>query len=570
MSSLEPLCNFRRNPCSLELTASVVSAAVLCRQAAMMNPTNPPEKVQEIIALPPAIKQKIERFMPMVKEQIASWINFYDREIFFDKVGSRAHEYFHVLVWSDDGTINYEETAREMLKQDDLNAEDKYRIACNHCLKIEIRALRSNLKTELNLRKTERYHPLVYYWECVCKEGKTTGLSKYIIKKVFRDKHIYPVCAIDYFLNRLNLNKRINLLQERYLRIMPFKSWENFLMKLTNKELVSLCDDSIDDTLDFCLDLDMMLCLIRYWMHADFVMQVWMRIREAYEQISFHFLIRQLLVGKKFLFHSTDHVSLTVEIFNLAPNKLRHDAFESYILQEWWDRDLNLTDVRLDVAILSTIYPNYRLYKFWLMKWIHLFEKYPADCFVQFMNVCCEEEGSEKFKMEVMEMIDHKASEYCCTLLKEMRFPELDHFLSVFSSDPGRIMKTKHMILRVNFLKLRYWLGNDGLIFPPPSQLVDFIEGSFESIRSANEFKIEVLSSVNCFEACYKAAGSDIFDWLKDAVWMCSCNDDDFKRYKSMFLQLDVKLAKSSKCDIPDVFKDPGWMSFLKWCSDVC
>ncbi|XP_065219376.1 uncharacterized protein LOC135844912 isoform X9 [Planococcus citri] len=568
MSSLEPLCNFRRNPCTLEHTASVVSAAVLCRRAAMMNPTNSPEKVREIIALPPAIEQKIERFMPMVKEQIASWNNFYDRQIFFDRVGSRAQEYFHVLVWSTDGTINDEETAREMLKKDDLTATEKYRIACNHCLKNEIRTSRSNLKTKIDLRKVKGRYPLVYYWECVCRNGKTTGMTKCIIDKVFNGEYNYPAGAIDYFLNQLNLDKRIIFLKNRYLEKMPFRSWENFLMKLTNEELVSLFYDDDEDQEYVLLELDILDYLMRFWMHADFVVQIWMRIRDWYYETSFPCLIGEFFTCEKFDIHSTDHISLAVEIFNLAPYKLRVAVFDDYVMDKLWDRELNLTDVRLDVAILSTIYPDYRRYKFWPRTWLDLFKRYPTDCFVQFMDVCCEEEGSEEFKMEVMQMEDYWSSDHCYILLSEMRFSEIDHLLSTFSSDPGRIMKTKQMILRGDLLDCVNWFETDKFIFPPPSQLIDFIEGSFESIRSANEFKIEVLSSVKCLRACYKVAGSDMFSWLKDAVWMCSCNDDDFKLYKSKFLQSGVVLTISS--EISDIFSDPGWISFLNWCLDKC
>ncbi|XP_065219375.1 uncharacterized protein LOC135844912 isoform X8 [Planococcus citri] len=571
MSSLEPLCNFRRNPCTLEHTASVVSAAVLCRQAAKMNPTNPPEKVREIIALPPAIEQKIERFMPMVKEQIAWWNNFYDRQIFFDRVGSRAQEYFHVLVWSTDGTINDEETAREMLKKDDLTAAEKYRIACNHCLKNEIRTSRSKLKTKVDLRKVRGRYPLVYYWECVCRKGKTTGLTKYIVDKVCNGEHNYPACATEYFLNRLNLDKRINFLKERYLQNMSFRSWENFLMKLTNKELETLFFDDVEDIRSYgLLEFYILKYLMRFWMHADFVVQVWMRIRDRYWPGAFVCLIEEFFTCDMFDIHSTGHISLAVEIFNLAPDKLQHVICDGYRVNEWWNRDLNLTDVRLDVAILSTTDPNYRRNDFWAMQWINVFKKYPTDCFRQFMDVCCEEEGTEEFNTQVMKMNDYSASEHCSTLLIKMRFSEIDQFLNVFSSDACRIMETKQRILRESFFWWANWYKKDIFVFPPPNQLVDFIEGSFENIRSANKFKMEVLSSLNCLKAFYKVAGNDLFSWLKESVWMCS-SDDDFKLYKNKFSQLGVQLTKSSEIsEISAVFKDPGWKSFFEWCSDKC
>ncbi|XP_065219383.1 uncharacterized protein LOC135844917 [Planococcus citri] len=400
MSSLEPLCNFRRNPCSLELIASVVSAAVLCHQAAMMNPTNPPEKVQEIIALPPAIEQKIERFMPFVKEQITWWNNFYDREVFFNRPRRRASDYFHVLVWSDDGTINGEETAREMLKQDDLNAEEKYRIACNHCLENEIKTLRSNLKRKINLlRNAERRRLLVYYWERVCRNEKTTMSSTTLFNS---DELFYPVCSVDYFMNRLTFRERFYL-QDSYLQKTTFRSWENFLMKLSHNELESLFNDLgyLRGNRDLYLFDYLMM---RFWMHADFVVQIWMRIRGRYYYYKFSELLEKRLKCEDSAFQSTDHISLAVEIFDLAPYHFRKGAFNAYINQVWWDRDSNLTDVRLDVAILSTVDPDYSRCKFWAENWINLFKKYPADCFAQFMNVCCGEEGSEEFKKKVMDM----------------------------------------------------------------------------------------------------------------------------------------------------------------------
>ncbi|XP_065220829.1 uncharacterized protein LOC135845894 isoform X1 [Planococcus citri] len=564
MSSLEPLCNFRRNPRSLEHLAAVVSAAVLCRQAAMMNPTNPPEKVQEIIsiALPSAIEQKIGRFMPLVKKQITSWSNLYDMEIFFDK---RAREYFQVLVWSADGTINDEETAREMLKQDDLDADEKYRIACIHCLQNEIKTLRSNLNTKMNLRKTDTFYPLVCYWEAVCGNDISATSTEFITQESSNIEYTSPVCAIDYFLDRLTLDERISVLQESYLQKTTFRSWENFLMKLSNEVLVSvLCDSETWKHVN--IEHYRFDYLMKFWMHADFVVQIWMRIRDSYDDYEFSMLIEKLLKCEDSAFQSTDHISLAVEIFNLAPYELRKAAFDEYINEWWWDRDSNLADIRLDVVILSTVEPDCGRYKFWADNWIYLFEKYPADCFVQFMIECCGEEGSEEFKMKVMEMYSHEfilvASNYCFRLLKKMRFSKLDQFLNMFSSDPIRIMKTKQMILRNNLAKWAKDFGK-GSVFPPPNQFVDFIEGSFESIRSAKEFKIEILSSPSFLKACYKVAGSDIFDWLKDAVWMCSCNDDDFKLYKIKFSRIGEDVAAWNW----SVFKDPGWMSFLKWCS---
>ncbi|XP_065211017.1 uncharacterized protein LOC135839065 isoform X3 [Planococcus citri] len=555
MSYLEPLCNFRRNPCSLEHIALVVSTAVLCRQAAMMNPANPRENFQEIIALSPAIEQKIDQFMALVKDEITRWNNFYDREIFFDRLCRRAEDYFHVLVWSDDVTINDEETAREMLKQDDLNAEEKYRIACNHCLENEIRTLKSNLKTESN--------PLVYYWERVCRNEKTTISLKTLF---YGDECIYPVCAVDYFLNRLTFEERISVLQHSYFMKSTFRSWENFLMKLSNEQLVSLFDDTKNLNTELCYLFDYLMI---FWMHADFVVQVWMRIRDEYSDDEFSGLIEEVVNSENTPFKLTEHISLAVKIFNLAPYQTQRTVFDYYIQEKWWDRDFNLTDVRLDVAILSTVDPNYRRYQFWAENWINLFEKYPADCFVQFMNVCCGEEGPEKFKKKVMDMDNDTASRYCSTLLSEMRLSEIDQFLNTFSSDTCRIMKTKQIILRKNAVEWsNFFPETVGFTFPSLNQIVDFIEGSFDNIRSANEFKIEVLSSVYFLKGCYESAGNDMFDWLKDAVWMCSCRDDDFKLYKNKFLQLGDELTKSS--GISNVFKDPGWLSFLEWCSDEC
>ncbi|XP_065211010.1 uncharacterized protein LOC135839065 isoform X2 [Planococcus citri] len=564
MSSLEPLCNFRRNPRSLELIASVVSTAMLCRQAAMMNPANPPKNFQDIIALPSAIKQKIDRFMPIVKEQIISWNNFYDREIFFDRLCRRAYHYFHVLVWSDDGTINEEETAREMLKQDDLNAVEKYRIACNHCLENEIRTLKSNLKTKIELRKVRGRYPLVYYWECICRNEKTTISLENLFDE---DECMYPVSAVDYFLNRLTSEERISALQHSYFMKSTFRSWENFLMKLSNEQLVSLFDDT---EILYREPYNIFDYLMRFWMHADFVEQVWMRVQDTYSDHQFSYLIKEVIKAENSMILLNEHISLAVEIFNLSPYEKQRTVFNNYMQEKWWDRhDFNLTDVRLDVTILSTVDPDYRRYQFWAENWINLFEKYPADCFVQFMNVCCGEEAPEKFKKKVMDMDNDTASRYCSTLLSEMRLSEIDQFLNTFSSDTCRIMKTKQIILRKNAVEWsNFFPETAGFTFPSLNQIVDFIEGSFDNIRSANEFKIEVLSSVCFLKGCYESAGNDMFDWLKDAVWMCSCRDDDFKLYKNKFLQLGDELTKSS--GISNVFKDPGWVSFLEWCSDEC
>ncbi|XP_065219374.1 uncharacterized protein LOC135844912 isoform X7 [Planococcus citri] len=565
MSSSQPVgTNFPRNPCRLETTASVISAAVLYRRAVTLNPTNPAEKVKDIVSLHPTIEKKIERFMPLVKEQITWWNDFYDREIFFDKPSSRAHEYFHVLVWSADGTINDEETAREMLKRDDLNAEEKYRIACNHCLQNEIKKLRSNLKTEIDMGKAERY-ALLHYWESVRRKKRTTGFITYINTHILNGKYAYPVCAVDYFLDRLNFEKRVNYLGKAYLQKMTFKSWEKFLMKLTNQQFMSLFCNNQKYFCSMYLDLHLMLYLMRFWTHADFVKQVWIRVGEDFHDTSFHHLMTEYIFCQLFPSHSADHVSLAVEILHLAPSYLQFATYNDYFFDKWWNRKSNLTEVGLDVAILSYANPNYKRDQFWPERWFDFFTKHPVDCFVQLMDAYCGKEGSEEFKKKVMEMNDDKASEYCYTLLREMRFAELDNFLGIFSSDKDSIMKTKQIILRKNLIERADWFEKDDVIIPASSQLVDFIERSFENIRLANEFKTEVLSSVNCLNARYKVAGNDVFSWLKESVWLRNYNDDDFKLYKNKFLQLDVELAKSS--EIADVFKDPGWKSFLEWCS---
>ncbi|XP_065217979.1 uncharacterized protein LOC135843869 [Planococcus citri] len=490
---LEPLCNFRRNPSSLAHLASIVSAAMLTRPVTTINPTKPPVKLRNIVELPLTIERKIDHFTKLVKQQISSWCRFYDENVFFDRSCDPARGYFDVLVWSDDGTVNYEETAREMLKQDNLSAEEKYRIACNHCLKNVIRKLRLNLKTEVNMVRAKHNYPLVYYWEYLCRNGKTiAGLSKHILNMVVFSGKFYPACAVDYFLHRLNLEKRSDFFHSRY-EVLPFKSLEKFLMRFSNEELLPLMTGA--RVCGFMKEV-----MVKYWMHADFLLQVWIRIQDIFSEFYFRALMKTfVLIEVTMPVDSIEHASLAVEIFNHSPFEYRLAVFKDYIDNNWWTHYVSSMDVRLDIAVLST---SPERYEFWIENWSEIFFEYPADCFEQFMKVCCknQEGGCEEFKVKVMN--NSSLNLFLCVLLEKMQISKLNDFFNVFSSDSARIMRTKQNMLRYYFLEDTYTYERKLLDFPhlPQSnELIDFIEGSFENDPVARDLKRQVLeSATNC------------------------------------------------------------------------
>nr|WP_064591373.1 hypothetical protein [Orientia tsutsugamushi] len=126
------------------------------------------------LRLPESITQQLVSINKFIGTELYKWIKYHDKDILYnDKSEYLAINYICNIEWTPRGTINYLQTARNILARDDnsLSNDQKYQLACNYCLEDSIAnyAQKVNLASYLQTTsylQTIRLHsqPMVYFW----------------------------------------------------------------------------------------------------------------------------------------------------------------------------------------------------------------------------------------------------------------------------------------------------------------------------------------------------------------------------------------------------------------------
>ncbi|KJV72704.1 hypothetical protein, partial [Orientia tsutsugamushi] len=147
------------------------STDIVCDWGELQNNIN--DKILTL-CLPESITQQLISINQFIGNELFNWLEYHDNNMLCNKSSEYlAVNYICNIEWTPRGTINYLQTARNILARDDngLSNDQKYQLACNYCLEDSITnyAQKVNLASYLQTTsylQTIRLHsqPMVYFW----------------------------------------------------------------------------------------------------------------------------------------------------------------------------------------------------------------------------------------------------------------------------------------------------------------------------------------------------------------------------------------------------------------------
>ncbi|KJV88854.1 hypothetical protein OTSUT76_1161 [Orientia tsutsugamushi str. UT76] len=123
------------------------STDIVCDWGELQNNIN--DKILTL-CLPESITQQLISINQFIGNELFNWLEYHDNNMLCNKSSKYlAVNYICNIEWTPRGTINYRQTARNILAKDDnsLSNDQKYQLACNYCLEDSI----ANYAQKVNL-----------------------------------------------------------------------------------------------------------------------------------------------------------------------------------------------------------------------------------------------------------------------------------------------------------------------------------------------------------------------------------------------------------------------------------
>ncbi|XP_065209440.1 uncharacterized protein LOC135837924 [Planococcus citri] len=193
--------------------------------------------------IPDSVRDQIEYQFSWISEKVTDWICYHHRRNFFhDEPASSLKEYLLKLVWKPNRSIDYTETAKNILTSSNFNAMERYRFACTYCFPEEVWNLKDMAKIAMDW--CFKKEPLLVYWsKYLTNQLHTITLpAAYasIDMVMFREavEKLYPQEAVEYFFTKFN-NSGIKIWQYSEViansKILHGKKYLKELLSLMNE-----------------------------------------------------------------------------------------------------------------------------------------------------------------------------------------------------------------------------------------------------------------------------------------------------------------------------------------------
>ncbi|XP_065225291.1 uncharacterized protein LOC135849065 [Planococcus citri] len=171
-------------------------------------------KLADKLPIPNSVAKYIEKVIGTMGDRVDEWVSYHNRTVFFE-ADKADHLYYHVpyFAWYSDGTIDNEQTARNLLSSLRLSFVEKYKLLCTYCLKDEMEEMIPQLLSN-NVREVVAFtsYPLIYYWDRYFRNQLSTipvPRNTSIDSFMFRHTAVDNWPAKKYFFNRLSSEEKI-------------------------------------------------------------------------------------------------------------------------------------------------------------------------------------------------------------------------------------------------------------------------------------------------------------------------------------------------------------------------
>ncbi|XP_065218647.1 uncharacterized protein LOC135844396 isoform X2 [Planococcus citri] len=272
----------------------------------------------DALPIPKSFAVPIQSHFDYVSSNVELWISYIFRAVFLRR-GKKSGLYRHIghIIWYPNGTMNFRETVRNLLKSDELTNAAKFHLACTFCLRKEIEKMWPSMKGDNDLvdesQQFSRY-PLICYWKCYCagkldtiRTSRNQSVDEFMIQQHFVDN--WP--AIEYFFDRLNslqqVANAISLISKHGVRFQKL-----LLMKLNKSQRFAVITEkmpqilanyashwNVDDNMENCIAL-------------------WYDVCDLITEERFVALFRELIVSV-----TDNSIVILTEIWNSARDNLK-------------------------------------------------------------------------------------------------------------------------------------------------------------------------------------------------------------------------------------------------------
>ncbi|XP_065220006.1 uncharacterized protein LOC135845409 isoform X1 [Planococcus citri] len=527
---------FSSNPGSLkELACVVTSASFYCRQLNQSDIASLP--------LPAIFRQMTEKCILVVENSLKKWTNFHNSLIFSHRKDENIAIVFEdFMAWRADGTINFEQTAVNLIKCDLLSQMEKYRLACIYCMVDDVRKL-WRIETAAN-------HPMVRYWNSRMsgtpyKIPVEPGCSC-IEASLLKDNYSGTRSAFEYLWGFMTDDEQVQ-------KVKNIGNWTKgkwllkcALLKLNESQLQRVISNS--NHVFYVLYSEARALVVPLWDHVKNMITP-----EAFNALIFQFLI----------FASRKVPSLAYEIWIRAPEMLKN-----HVLVNNFQHLLNSStkDERLFLDLLLTTDVETRE-SIWREKWRDIIVNVSLSYLQKIMELCLGN-GDEIASFKRTHLSNYALIENSCqAMVLRGYFDEMSYFFRFASDDSEIIFNLKKNVLTSQYFR-------DACIkFPrvkDMNSLVTFLRNTFSDTSERQEFERNLILSDESLTYFRLVMLSDVnlIVGVKNFVCSILSSDADLASAKIMLLQLNYEILISGDFVIDSRSNSSSRNDFIKWCLD--
>ncbi|XP_065217914.1 uncharacterized protein LOC135843819 isoform X2 [Planococcus citri] len=277
------------------------------------------------LPVPPLISEQIGKYVSKMRNEIDDWVMYHHRKVFFYAKSSHS-VYYHIydIIWYPNGTINYKETARNLLKSMRISDVEKCHLLCTYCLKDDIERMSPQMFSNnlLDMVEFER-QPLIYYWNCFYRkqldkipigaDAVNLSVDQFMVKCHYVDN--WP--AKEYFFDRLSSNDQVEMASwlidkygMKYLKLLLVKLDESQRLHLYSMEKLEK-------------SVKIMSIFASARVYYEDILKTWSEIRNLITPSQFVTIF-------KTLFRMLKYDIVVKEIWTSARDDLKHHLLNSF------------------------------------------------------------------------------------------------------------------------------------------------------------------------------------------------------------------------------------------------
>ncbi|XP_065212594.1 uncharacterized protein LOC135840151 isoform X1 [Planococcus citri] len=512
---------------------------------------------------PASIEEMLLDSLVQIRIEVANWINHLEIEIFKKEWRKYCPSYFDpkLVVWHQNGEINYKRSAIEMIYEGELNAAQRFIIKCSYGMGEEIEGFPVYLLPG-DFLNVSFFDYEIRYWIHRLNGDNCTALQRFASALRGGDIRIERVmtklCSIkslpyafEYFWNRLNEDEQISeavevlsescMFQKMILSSMSFHQQRQLVDKIGVKLMKN-----------FCYGLNM----------PENAFTIWTLIRDRITEQEFAELITDVFVRSMY---SEDCMIMLNSVWDTASDQLRRYVAENnaktIFASFCCDSEYSPSSYGFFIKFMSMVKKATRKRLFLSEDALMLIESVDDhNIMTNILNVCVPENADLlKFQKNVMK--SSVMEKYCVELLNDSEFDKVIDVVMFYSPSVRLTQELVRNILHSNLLRKEIFV----LDHEKWNKLSQIIDKAFPNdLQATSKLKKDLITSFSA-DAVHCWNQSDKFNELVKVTEQVYSSDDEIKVFKKTLLK-HFRIMISSK-QFWRRFEGKCFSTFVSWCS---